>query len=113
LKKQQPTIFGDGSKTRDYTFVSDVVEANIKALAFDKSDYFNISMGAKNSVIDVFNLIEENLKTGLKPIFGVDRMGDAMHSSLDPAKAKEKLHWEPETSLKQGIKKTLDFYLNK
>ncbi len=113
LKKISPTIFGDGTKTRDYTYVEDVVNANIAALDSNQTNYYNISTGKTTSVLEVFNAIEKELNTNLQPIFGPERIGDASHSCLDPAKAKQYLDWVAETNFLDGIKKTVEYYQSK
>lgn len=110
LKGKKPVVFGDGTNTRDYIFVSDVVDANIKALDFNQTNYFNISTGVRTSVMEVFYAIEENLKSGLQPELAPPRKGDPSHNSLDPKKAKDILNWEPKVGFKEGIKKTTDYY---
>lgn len=110
LAGEQLIINGDGSHTRDYVYVEDVVEANLKALDFDRSDYFNISTGVRTSTMEVFETLEEQLKTGLKPNFGPPRSGDALHNSLSPKKAKKFLGWEPKTDFKTGVKLTIEYY---
>lgn len=113
LKNEQPTIFGDGLHTRDYVYVEDVADSNIKALDFDRSDFFNISTGLRTSNNQVFKIIEEELKTGLEPKYGPNRPGDTRHNSLSPKKAIELLNWEPKTDFKTGVKLTVNYYLNK
>lgn len=112
LKGEQPTINGTGFNTRDYVYVMDVVDANIKAMEFLGSDYFNISTGARTSNIEVFETIEGRIKSGLKPNFGPPRAGDALHNSLSPKKAKEKLGWEAKTDFNRGVHLTVQYYLN-
>jgi UDP-glucose 4-epimerase len=113
LKKEIPTINGDGHHTRDYVFVEDVVEANMKALEFGGSDYFNIATGVGVENNDVFYAIETELKTGLQPEFGPDRPGDARHVTLDPGKAERTLGFKAQTDFKTGVKKTVEYYLSK
>ncbi len=113
LKKEQPIINGDGQHIRDYIFVEDVVKANIKALNYNQSDYFNISTGTQTTTQQVFDAIESNLKTGIKPLNGPDRPGDPRKISLSSKKAQEKLGWEATVDFTQGIEKTIQFYLNK
>lgn len=113
LNNKQPTINGDGSHTRDYVYVSDVVDANIKALSFTGSDYFNISTSTRVSNKEVFQALEEELKTGLKPNFGPERPGDAKHNSLSNEKAKQTLGWDPKINFKAGVRLTIQYYLNK
>ncbi|MBI2022102.1 NAD-dependent epimerase/dehydratase family protein [Candidatus Daviesbacteria bacterium] len=113
LNKEQPTINGDGRHTRDYVHVFDVVEANIKAMNYDKNDFFNISTGVRTSNLEVFQTIEEELKTSIEVMFGPERAGDALHSSLSPRKAKELLLWQPKYDFKSGIKQAVEYYLKK
>lgn len=113
LNKEVPTINGDGLHTRDYVYVGDVVEANIKALEFNESDYFNISTGVGTVNNEVFQAIEEELKTGLKPHYGPDRPGDARNVTLDPKKAESLLGFKAQTDFKTGVKKTIEYYLDK
>lgn len=114
LSGQTPTINGDGLHTRDYVYVEDVADANIKALKYPQSDFFNISTGLTTTNNQVFATIEAELKTGLKASYGPDRPGDTRHNSLSPQKAKDLLNWEPKVNFKEGVKKTLAFYkLNK
>ncbi len=110
LNKETPTINGDGTNTRDYIYVMDVVNANIKALDYKESDYFNISTATRVSNIEVFNALEEELKTGINVEFGPSRAGDAQHNSLSMVKAKQKLGWEPKTDFRAGIKLTIEHY---
>lgn len=112
LKGEQPTINGTGFNTRDYVYVMDVVDANIKAMEFLGSDYFNISTGVRTSNVEVFETIGGELKTNLKPNFGPQRPGDALHNSLSPKKAKDLLGWEPKTDFKTGVHLTVQYYLN-
>ncbi len=111
LRKERPTINGDGLHVRDYIFVSDVVEANLKALDFPESDAFNISEGNQVTTKQVFEAIESELHTGLTPNYGPERLGDARKINLSNEKAKRLLSWEPQVDFQTGIKKTIQFYL--
>lgn len=110
LNHQTPTINGDGLHTRDYVYVSDVVDANIKSLNLKESDYFNISTQTRISNNQVFEAIEQELKTGLTPLHGPDRPGDVRHISLSNKKAQTLLNWTPQTGFASGIKKTIEYY---
>jgi len=109
-QKQTPTIHGDGLHTRDYVFVSDVVDANIAALDYPTNDYFNISSGSATSNLAVFDTLESRFKTGFKPQMGPDRPGDVRHNSLSPTKAKKLLGWTPKTPFPEGIRLTVAYY---
>jgi UDP-glucose 4-epimerase len=110
LSGEAPTINGQGEHTRDYVYVGDVVEANIKALDFEGSDYFNIATGGETSNLEVFQTIENELNSGMKANFGPNRPGDALHVYLDPGKAQEKLGWRSQVSFADGVKKTVEYY---
>lgn len=112
LNKEQPTINGEGNHTRDYIYIGDVVEANLKALNFSDSHAFNISTGIETTTQQVFDTIEAELQTGIKPNYGSPRPGDAFRVSLSPQKAKNLLGWEPKVSFAQGLKATLQYYQN-
>jgi UDP-glucose 4-epimerase len=113
LAGEVPTINGQGEHTRDYVYVGDVVEANVKALEFAGSDYFNISTGTETSNLEVFQAIENELKTGKQPNFGPNRPGDAQHVYLDPFKAAEKLDWQAKVNFAEGVKRTVEYYAKK
>ncbi len=110
LKKEIPKINGDGFHTRDYVYVGDVVEANIKAIDYPENDYFNISTATEVSNNQVFETIEAELKTGIAVEHGPNRPGDPLHVTLDNTKAKEKLGWEPKVDFKTGVKLTVEYY---
>jgi UDP-glucose 4-epimerase len=110
LKGEQPTINGDGSHTRDYVFVSDVAEANIRALEYASSDYFNISIASEISNKDLYFLLKKAINYPNDPNFGPTRPGDVQRSSLDNSKAKQLLQWTPQTTLEQGIQQTINYY---
>ena len=79
-------------------------------MEYSVSDAFNISTGNPTKTRTVFEVIESELKTELQPNYGQNRPGDALHVTLSPQKAKEKLGWEPKTTFEEGIKKTIQFY---
>lgn len=110
INREVPTINGKGDFTRDYIYVEDVADANIKALYYQKNDYFNIATGERISVQEVFDVIANELALNEKPNYGPDRPGDARHNSLSIKKAKEKLEWSPKFTFNQGIKKTIEYY---
>ena len=110
LKGEQPVINGDGRHTRDYIYVGDVVEANIKALDFEDNDYFNISTGVETSNKRVFEVIEDSVKSGFAIHYGPERPGDPVRNALSPIKARDVLGWEAKVGFEGGVKKTVEYY---
>lgn len=112
LEGDVPTINGDGSHTRDYVFVEDVVKANVLAMSHPNSDYFNISTATETSNLEVYQLITSLLDLNAPPIFGPKRPQDIQRSSLSNAKARQYLLWSPQTELKEGIEQTINYFIN-
>lgn len=113
LKNKQPTIFGNGSNTRDYCYVEDVVNANIATMAKGKAgSYYNIATGRETSVLQVFGLIKKELKSEASPFFAEPRVGDCMRAVFDNSKIFKELGWKPMFSIEEGIKKTIDWQKN-
>lgn len=98
LQNHHPAIFGDGSQTRDFIHVSDVVDALIKAGESDAPGPFNIGTGTPTSIIELTRMIGTP-----PPIFKPKRQGELHRSSLDAAKAKTELHWTPQITLSEGL----------
>jgi UDP-glucose 4-epimerase len=88
------------------------VDANIKALNYPKSDYFNISTIVETSNKDLYYMLKQVTNYPNDPLYGPARPGDVQRSSLDNTKAKEHLTWTPQTALSEGINKTVQYYKN-
>ncbi|MGI2336714.1 MAG: NAD-dependent epimerase/dehydratase family protein [Dehalogenimonas sp.] len=110
LNDKNPVIFGDGSKTRDYIYVSDIVAANLLAAKQESCDVFNIGTGRKTSDDTIFDLLARSCRyQGIKG-YAPERLGDIKHMYLDCTKAQHHLKWLPETSLETGIDLTVAYY---
>lgn len=113
LKKEAVYINGDGEQSRDFTFVENAVQANIKAL-FAQNDacgkIFNAACGASTSVNDLFNMIAEQLNASQKANHREERIGDVRNSLADISLAKSFLDYEPEVQIEEGIRRTVDWY---
>lgn len=111
LKGERPVIFGDGRCIRDYVYVGDVARANLLSLVKGVNDEFNIGTGKPTDVNQLFKIIKE--VTGFKENAenGPFREGDILANYLDNSKARKILNWKPEISLKEGIKKTYNYFL--
>ncbi len=114
-KNDQVTINGDGSISRDFTHVDNVVSANVKAMTTTNlacyGQVFNIALGESISILELHNLIAEMLCVSATPIFGPPREGDIQHSKANITKARELLDWTPHVSFKEGLQRTINSYL--
>ncbi len=108
-----PTINGDGKQSRDFTYIDNVIEANLKAcLAPSEAagEAFNIAYGGREYLIDIYDVLAKSLGKDIKPVFGPDRKGDIKHSNADISKAKRLLGYNPEYSFEAGIILAIDWY---
>ncbi len=113
INSESPVINGDGSNTRDFTFVSNVVQANIKAMFSDNIEehiVVNIAFGGQTSLLELVQAINKNLDTQIEPVFRSPRLGDVKHSFADITKAKNVIQYEPEISFEQGIRQTISYF---
>jgi UDP-glucose 4-epimerase len=110
LTGKQPTIFGPGDKTRDYTHVSDIVKANIVALDKGKNAIYNIGTGVETSDQEIFDTIAGVLEYKGKPIYAPVRKGEVYRIALDCTKARKELGWSPKLSLREGIAQAAEYY---
>jgi UDP-N-acetylglucosamine 4-epimerase len=113
LKNEQPYINGTGETSRDFTFISNVIQANIKSLinkTINTDMVINIACGERNTLIDLIETINENLGLKIEPIFRNFRDGDVLHSLADISKAVKVINYEPEITFKEGIKLTISFF---
>ena len=108
-----PTINGDGKQSRDFTYIENVIEANLKAcLASSEAagEAFNIAYGGREYLLDIYYGLTEALGLDIEPNFGPDRPGDIKHSNADISKAKEMLGYSPDWSFDRGIKAAIEWY---
>lgn len=113
LKGEVPTINGDGKQSRDFTYVDNVIEANLKACLAPKEaagEAFNIAYGGREYLIDIYYGLTKALGKDVEPKFGPDRAGDIKHSNADISKARELLGYEPDYSFADGIKLAIEWY---
>ncbi|HAV43633.1 TPA: UDP-glucose 4-epimerase [bacterium] len=113
LKRETPTIYGDGEQVRDYIYVGDVVKANLLVSAEGSTEAFNIGTGIPTSVNKLLKKVQGVMDCYLDPIYGPKRPGEIYRSYLECQKAKEYLGWTAEVGLEEGLKKTLEFFAEK
>lgn len=112
LAGQAPAIFGDGEQTRDFVYVGDIAEANIKALTGGDLMTLNVGTGNRTSVNQLFDIMKGITGAGFSPQYSEARPGDVRHSCMDNKKIIENLDWRPQVSLQEGLANTLEFYRN-
>ena len=113
MNGEVPTINGDGRQSRDFTYVDNVIEANLKAcLAGSEAagEAFNIGAGGREYLIDVYHQLCDALGKQVEPNFGSDRAGDIRDSNADISKARELLHYDPEYDFAKGIHLAINWY---
>lgn len=106
----QPVIYGDGTKIRDYVYISDVVAANVAALDRGSNEIFNISSGVQTTDQEVFDLVRELLGKSLQPKYVPRRPGEIDRICLDISKAERLLGWRPQVSLSEGARRTVSYF---
>jgi UDP-glucose 4-epimerase len=113
LRDQSPVIFGDGSQTRDFSHVENVIHANVLACEAPKEalgQSFNIACGGRISLLDLVDTANKILGKNVKPKFDPARPGDILHSQADITKAEKLLGWKPVLNFSEGIAKTVAWY---
>ncbi|CAI8278289.1 MAG: UDP-glucose 4-epimerase [Chloroflexota bacterium] len=106
---KQPTIFGTGEQKRDFISVHDVVRANMLAISNGKNSTYNIGSSVMYSVNQIYDLIKDHYGFTKEALTGAPRAGDVFEISLDYAKAKKELEWEPEIDFENGLQETLQY----
>lgn len=113
LADEPPTINGDGRQSRDFTYIENVIEANLKAcLASHEAagQAFNIAYGGREYLIDIYYALTKALGKDIQPVFGPDRKGDIKHSNADISKAAKYLGYEPEYDFARGLNEAIEWY---
>ena len=113
LMDEQPTINGDGKQSRDFTYIENVIEANLKAcLAPHEAagQAFNVAYGGREYLIDIYHTLTKALGKNIEPKFGPDRKGDIKHSNADISKAKKLLGYDPDYDFATGLNEAIEWY---
>lgn len=113
INGEVPTINGDGKQSRDFTYIENVIEANLKACVAPKEaagEAFNIAYGGREYLIDIYYGLTKALGVDVEPNFGPDRAGDIKHSNADISKAQRLLGYDPDWSFERGIEAAIEWY---
>ncbi len=109
---RQPVIYGDGTQSRDFTFVTNNVTANLLACTAEgvAGEVFNIACGVKYTLNELVDEINKVLGTDIHPLYDKDRTGDVKHSLADISKARQGLDYQVQVEFAEGIRRTVEFF---
>lgn len=113
MNNEAPTINGDGRQSRDFTYIDNVIEANLKACLASSDaagEAYNVASGGREYLIDIYYDLCSSLDKKIEPLFGPDRKGDIKHSNADISKARKLLGYDPEYNFSDGIKLAIEWY---
>lgn len=112
LKGDRPVIYGDGTQSRDFTFVENVVHGNLLASTATGvgGQVMNVADGRQTTLLRLLELLSQMLGKSVEPIFEPPRVGDVKESLADISLARRLLNYEPQSSLEEGIQKTIEYY---
>jgi UDP-glucose 4-epimerase len=113
LAGEQPIINGDGTQTRDYVFVKDVVQANVKVLEDEIPDILNVGTGIETNVNEIFNTLNQIINNGQIEKHGPPAQGEQLRSVITSDKFYERFNWKPTIKLIDGLKETINFFETK
>ena len=112
LNDQAPPIFGTGKQSRDFTYISNVVSANILAATAPgiKHEVFNVANGKDNTVLDLVGTLNKIIGKSIKPKFLPVRPGDVFRTSADITRIKQKINYKPSVSFEEGLKRAVEYF---
>ena len=115
ISDNAPTLNGDGSFSRDFTYIDNVVQANIKALTTQNPEavnqIYNVAFGESTTLLQLYDYIKQIAGSNLQPHFGPFRIGDIPHSLANIDKARTRLGYNPKVSVQEGLQKAYDWYI--
>jgi len=109
LAGRTPTIFGDGTQTRDFVYVEDVADALVRSARIGGSRYLNVGTGHETSILKLYELIVEATGSDIAPVMAAPRKGEQLRSCLDSSAAREHLGWQAWTPLAEGLERTVEW----
>ncbi len=114
LEDRQPTVYGDGEQSRDFTFIENVIEANLLAAGAPEThgEVINVACGQSVTINEIIGKINELLDKNIKPIYANPRPGDVRHSLADISLAEEIIGYKPVVYFDEGLKQAIDWYVN-
>ncbi len=112
LAGRRPTIFGDGKQSRDFTYVQDVVDANLRAVEAPQAAgaVINVASGERHTLLQLVALLNDILGTDFEPVFAPERQGEVRHSHASTILARTLLGHQPRVSLREGLERTVEWF---
>lgn len=114
LKRERPSIFGDGTQSRDFNYIENTVQANLKAAAAPASAVagrvFNIATGTRVSLNETYAILQKLTGYGEPPLYGSERKGDIKHSLADVSLAEQAFGYDPKVGFEEGMRRTVEWY---
>jgi len=112
LAGRRPTVYGDGTQSRDFTFIDDVVSANLLAAEAPGAagKVYNVASGRAVSLLEIIALLNRFLESDVEPVFEPPRPGDVMHSLADLSRAKADLGYVPQVNFEEGLRRSIEYY---
>ncbi|MEA4914549.1 MAG: SDR family oxidoreductase [Christensenella sp.] len=113
MNDEQPTINGDGKQSRDFTYIENVIEANLKACLSGPEaagQAYNIAYGGREYLIDIYHALTAVLGKDIEPKYGPERKGDIKHSNADISQAERLLDYHPDYDFKTGLAEAIQWY---
>jgi len=114
LRGEQPTIFGEGEQSRDFTYIDNAVDANLLACKAPAAQVagkvFNVATGRRATLNETFKLLQPLTSYSGPPLYGAERGGDIKHSLADISLAEKHLDYKPRVSFEDGLRRTVDWY---
>ncbi len=110
LSGEQPVINGNGRQTRDFVYVDDVVDANLAVMGQGIQGVYNVGTGTETTVNQLFAMLQELTGSSCRELHGPIRKGEQIRSVVDPMRVRKDLGWEPKVPLKEGLKRTVEFF---
>ncbi len=110
LNDLTPTIFGDGTKTRDYVYIDDIVEANFQGLTGAAVGTYNLGWGKEVTDYEIFEAVRDAVGCSVEPSYAPKRLGEIDRICLNAARAERELGWKPTITVREGIRKAVSYY---
>lgn len=110
LNNEQAIVNGNGRQTRDFVYVEDAVEANLAVMGQETQGTYNVGTGEETSINDLFRILIAHTNSTCKEVHGPAKSGEQVRSVIDSTKIRQELSWEPRTELREGLKRTVDYF---